>query len=742
MTLSWSAPHIDKINHACVSVYCRIRPLSGRDNDRRVVITSDAKTASLAHGGEHHTFAFDRIFDSKATQQDVFEGVRVSRCVCDVLGGYNATIFAYGQTASGKTHTMEGADIFHPLTSGVIPRAAAALFQACSHAPADIEFAIKVSFVEIYMERIRDLLDTFGRKRENLRIRENPNSGIYVAGCTETFVTNENELLICMTDGRKSRATAATGMNEGSSRSHSVLCITVQQRNTETEAKRVGKLIFVDLAGSEMARKSQAAGLQLEEAKNINRSLSALGQVINALTDEKKVHIPYRDSKLTRMLQDSLGGNTKTALIVTISASAENASETLSTLKFGQRAKAIKNKPKVNERKSVEELTTLLRKAEAAIDIQSAYINALELQVTSSGSEIGFSGTPDGGDAETMAAILRVQQQKILSLSEELAEEQAELKRCNKEALDLTAFLHKKEGLLLDARNFMEEVESKMGKAVRDQARMLAQNKLLVKAKARVEEKAQFRVRELELHLEKANAVDERLRKEDAEYAAISQGVSSSSTAKLGIDCESNIIEHPSALDQITLQRLPKHASMTKHAKLENQHRKLITDLSAQCELVNQLEYEIKGPNLGTSLVTSKTGQHMCSLRQRLEQLVAVHQQLLRKYAALELNLGEANKMIMLRNKRIIQLEYQSEKRYEGVTAECQRMSALMNDVDLKLLNKKIRVKQVLAQPRTLRGGQKDACAHARKAAIWWNNELSSASQADLVGLSSRTKAS
>ena len=186
------------------------------------------------------------------------------------------------------------------------------------------------------MERIRDLLDTFGQKRGNLRIRENPNSGVYVAGCTETFVTNENELLICMTDGRKSRATAATGMNEGSSRSHSVFCITVQQRNTETEAKRVGKLVFVDLAGSEMARKSQAVGLQLEEAKNINRSLSALGQVINALTDEKKVHIPYRDSKLTRMLQDSLGGNAKTGLIVTISASAENASETLSTLKFGQ----------------------------------------------------------------------------------------------------------------------------------------------------------------------------------------------------------------------------------------------------------------------------------------------------------------------------------------------------------------------------------------------------------------------
>ena len=102
------APHSNKVNHASVSVYCRIRPLSSRDDDRKVVSTPDTKTVSLAHGGEHHTFAFDRIFDSKATQQDVFEGVRVSRCVCDVLGGYNATIFAYGQTASGKTHTMEG----------------------------------------------------------------------------------------------------------------------------------------------------------------------------------------------------------------------------------------------------------------------------------------------------------------------------------------------------------------------------------------------------------------------------------------------------------------------------------------------------------------------------------------------------------------------------------------------------------------------------------------------------------
>lgn len=315
--------------HAAVSVYCRIRPTTTTRSKCTLEISPDSKHVSLVHSEELYSFSFDQIFDSAASQQSVFDGVKVVECVFDVLGGYNATIFA---------------DIFHPVSRGIIPRSATALFQACTQAPSDIEFAIKVSFVEIYMERIRDLIDPFGQKRTNLQIREDPNSGIYVAGCTEAFVTNERELLKCMTLGSKSRATAATGMNEGSSRSHSVLCITVLQRNTETDAKRVGKLVLVDLAGSEMVRKSQAAGQQLEEAKKINKSLSALGQVINALTDEKKVHVPYRDSKLTRMLQDSLGGNAKTALIVAASASAENSFETLSTLKFGQRAKAVKNK--------------------------------------------------------------------------------------------------------------------------------------------------------------------------------------------------------------------------------------------------------------------------------------------------------------------------------------------------------------------------------------------------------------
>ena len=192
---------------------------------------------------------------------------------------------------------------------------------------------------------------------------------MYVAGVTEEFVTDNSELLGAMERGAQSRVTAATGMNEGSSRSHSVFMCTVTQRNLETAGSKGGKLVLVDLAGSEMVRKTGASGQQLEEAKTINGSLSALGNVINALTEDKKTHIPYRDSKLTRMLQDSLGGNMKTALIINVSPSTFDLNETISTLRFGSRAKFIKNTPKVNEQNSAEELNEQLNRARSAIDL-------------------------------------------------------------------------------------------------------------------------------------------------------------------------------------------------------------------------------------------------------------------------------------------------------------------------------------------------------------------------------------
>jgi len=173
----------------------------------------------------------------------------------------------------------------------------------------------QVSYIEIYMERIRDLLDQF-RTKTNLTVREDPRHGVYVAGVTEEYCTCEQELLEIMGVGAVNRATAATGMNEGSSRSHSVLMVTVHQRNLETNSSKTGKLFLVDLAGSEMVRKTHASGQQLEEAKTINKSLSTLGLVINALTEEKTQHIPYRDSKLTRVLQVRGGSPSQKAHLV------------------------------------------------------------------------------------------------------------------------------------------------------------------------------------------------------------------------------------------------------------------------------------------------------------------------------------------------------------------------------------------------------------------------------------------
>ena len=237
-------------------------------------------------------------------------------------------------TNAGKTFTMEG-DLLSDEGKGIIPRSVDSLFKGVHDANETIEFTFKVSYVEIYMEKIRDLLDNT-KTNVNLAIREDKVKGIYIAGVTEIYVTSQEELLAIMSTGALNRATAATGMNEGSSRSHSVFTITVSQRDVISSKVTTGKLVLVDLAGSEMVRKSNAVGQQLEEAKKINKSLSALGQVINALTDEKHTHVPYRDSKLTRVLQDSLGGNAKTTLIIAVSGHSYNAMETVSTLRFGE----------------------------------------------------------------------------------------------------------------------------------------------------------------------------------------------------------------------------------------------------------------------------------------------------------------------------------------------------------------------------------------------------------------------
>lgn len=321
-------------------------------------------------------FTFDRIFGPEATQQEVFD-YSVNETVSDVFQGYNGTILAYGQTGSGKTYTMMG-DIEDEKQRGLIPRIAESIFTIIMESPCDIEYTVGVSYMEIYMEKIKDLLVP---DSNHLSIHEDKVSGVYVKGLQCIYVTTQEELNSIMTRGSESRLIGSTNMNLESSRSHAIFQVEIKQKQLDTGVTKKGNLFLVDLAGSEKVARTGASGQTLEEAKKINSSLSALGNVIYALTDGKSQHIPYRDSKLTRILQESLGGNSRTSLIINCSPDKKDSFETLSTLRFGARAKKIKNKAHINSELSSSELKHIVTKLEFEKLQQSSYIKRLELEL-------------------------------------------------------------------------------------------------------------------------------------------------------------------------------------------------------------------------------------------------------------------------------------------------------------------------------------------------------------------------
>ncbi|XP_077153861.1 kinesin heavy chain isoform X1 [Ranitomeya variabilis] len=329
-------------NECSIKVLCRFRPLSQSEvqrGDKYLPVFQGDDCVVV--GGK--PYAFDRVFPPNTTQEQVYHACAM-QIVKDVLAGYNGTIFAYGQTASGKTHTMEG-KLHDPQLMGIIPRIARDIFNHIYSMDENLEFHIKVSYFEIYLDKIRDLLDV---SKTNLSVHEDKNRVPFVKGCTERFVSSPEEILDVIDEGKSNRHVAVTNMNEHSSRSHSIFLINIKQENVETEQKLSGKLYLVDLAGSEKVSKTGAEGSVLDEAKNINKSLSALGNVISSLAEGAKGYVPYRDSKMTRILQDSLGGNCRTTMFICCSPSSYNDAETKSTLMFGQRAKTIKNTASVN----------------------------------------------------------------------------------------------------------------------------------------------------------------------------------------------------------------------------------------------------------------------------------------------------------------------------------------------------------------------------------------------------------
>ena len=386
-------------NAANVKVIARFRPMNELEktsgNEQVCVFTSPTSLQFNSTREKNvYRYNFDRIFPPSSTQEDIYS-FGVKEIIDSVLNGYNGTVLAYGQTSSGKTYTMQG-EMETPHTQGIIPRMITHVFKYIYNTEGT-DFIIKVSMIEIYQEKIRDLLDI---TRVNLNIREDNIKGIFVDGCSERYVGCPNDVLSLLELGSSNRAQAATNMNEHSSRSHSIFILTINQTNKNDGSSKIGKLYLVDLAGSEKISKTGATGHTLEEAKIINKSLTTLGRVINNLTDGKSTHVPYRESKLTRVLQESLGGNSKTCLIITCSPSIYNESETLSTLRFGERAKKIKNKPKINKEITVAELQKLVERLKENLKQANARINQLENFIKQNGLKIPESDYKKEEDEE------------------------------------------------------------------------------------------------------------------------------------------------------------------------------------------------------------------------------------------------------------------------------------------------------------------------------------------------------
>ncbi|KGN52833.2 kinesin-like protein KIN-14I isoform X1 [Cucumis sativus] len=353
-----------------IRVYCRVRPfLSGQSNYLSVVDNIEDGNISVnapsKHGKGQRSFSFNKVFGPSATQVEVFADMQP--LIRSVLDGYNVCIFAYGQTGSGKTFTMSGPKELTEKSQGVNYRALGDLFLIADQRKETYRYDVSVQMIEIYNEQVRDLLVTDGSNKR-LEIRNSSQNGLSVPDANLVSVSSTLDIISLMNLGQRNRAVGATALNDRSSRSHSCLTVHVQGRDLTSGAILRGCMHLVDLAGSERVDKSEVTGDRLKEAQHINKSLSALGDVIASLA-QKNPHVPYRNSKLTQLLQDSLGGQAKTLMFVHISPEPDAIGETLSTLKFAERVATVElGAARVNKDTSdVKELKEQIASLKAAL---------------------------------------------------------------------------------------------------------------------------------------------------------------------------------------------------------------------------------------------------------------------------------------------------------------------------------------------------------------------------------------
>ncbi|XP_013195274.2 kinesin-like protein KIF3A [Amyelois transitella] len=444
-----------------VRVVVRVRPMDQREKLENsyncVSVDPVNNTIAVTRGNNVNPpeppriYAYDAVFDSNTSQMDIYVQT-ASPIVEEVLKGYNGTIFAYGQTGTGKTYTMAGSNSA-PELRGIIPNSFAHIFSHIAKAKDDVKFLVCVTYLEIYNEEVRDLLGN--NPHQSLEVKERPDIGVFVKDLTGYVVHNADELEKIMAVGNKNRHIGATAMNTESSRSHAIFCITVESSKKAADEKlhvTMGKLHLVDLAGSERQSKTQASGTRLKEATKINQSLSVLGNVISALVDGKSTHIPYRNSKLTRLLQDSLGGNSKTVMIATIGPAECNYVETISTLRYANRAKNIENKTHVN----TEPGDALLTRFQQEIDQLKKQLEETTNELEEEAEELSELEMSDISESELEG--LEPEERKIKKRA--LREQKEILNR--EKAHQARKVLEEKKAELLKTKKQQEELKDKL----------------------------------------------------------------------------------------------------------------------------------------------------------------------------------------------------------------------------------------------------------------------------------------
>ncbi|KAL9039962.1 MAG: hypothetical protein Q9214_004669, partial [Letrouitia sp. 1 TL-2023] len=469
----------DEVEETNIHVVVRCRGRNDREvrENSGVVVSADGvqgKNVELSMGSSalsNKTYHFDKVFSPAADQAMIYEDV-VTPLLDEMLQGYNCTVFAYGQTGTGKTYTMSGdmSDTFGLLSdsAGVIPRVLHSLFKKLEED--EVESSVKCSFIELYNEELRDLvaLDDSTKLKIYEDGQKKGHSATLVQGMEESYIKSASAGIKLLQEGSHKRQVAATKCNDLSSRSHTVFTVTVYIKRTAEDGEdfvSAGKLNLVDLAGSENIQRSGAENKRAAEAGLINKSLLTLGRVINALV-ERGSHIPYRESKLTRLLQDSLGGRTKTCIIATISPAKSNLEETISTLDYAFRAKNIRNKPQLNQTISkktlLREFTVEIEKLKSEL-IATRHRNGVYLtaegyeQIVEESESRRILSEEQKDKIDTMEANLRNKVQELFTLTNNFTLLKKDCEATKQVLDDTKGVLNKTEIVLADTRQNLAE---------------------------------------------------------------------------------------------------------------------------------------------------------------------------------------------------------------------------------------------------------------------------------------------